>query len=329
MAPYFQLDLDTLPIDAQLARRLPYALARYYMALPLGQDGDCISVAMAYPENVRARQTLSRLLQAEIVAVFTPAESLLPALERVYPPQSATNRAILAWYDEPGGEAAITATSGWMEGLLQARATVLNASELCLDELLAMATPNRFELVVLPIPDRRTLPAVLQRAAVPLLFVRGEQRNVGRILVVMRGFASDEQAMNWLALFAGQQASVTLMPLTNGTGLGLSEYYHQETPAGQHLERCLRRLATEGESASLTFRQGDAVQQVVEEMTGSNYDLLVVAAEAEGDFVGRVIAALEQRRSEHAGPILVLEPPELPAERPMAESLATRGGRRE
>jgi nucleotide-binding universal stress UspA family protein len=201
-----------------------------------------------------------------------------------------------------------------MEGLLQAQATVLSASEINLDELLAMAKPGRYELIVLPIPDSRTLSGILQRAAAPLLFVRGDRQAVGRILLVMRGYASDEQALAWLAPFVGQQASVTLMPLTNGTGLGFSEYYHLETPAGQHLERCLRHLDAEGVSASLKYRQGDAVQQVVEEMAADDYDLLVLAAEAEGDFVGRVIAAVEQRRGNQAGPILVIKPPELPAQ---------------
>ena len=55
MAPYLQLDLNSVTIDAQLAHRVPYALSRYYLALPLGQDNGSVSVAMAYPGNAKAR----------------------------------------------------------------------------------------------------------------------------------------------------------------------------------------------------------------------------------------------------------------------------------
>jgi hypothetical protein len=102
------------------------------------------------------------------------------------------------------------------------------------------------------------------------------------------------------------------MPLTNGTDLNLSQYHHRESLAGQHLEHCLCRLNAEGVRVNLKFRQGNAVQQVVDEVRGDAYDLLAIAAEAEGSFVSQVITAVDQGHAHRNRPIFVLKPPELP-----------------
>ncbi|MGD2049303.1 MAG: hypothetical protein PVH03_07405, partial [Chloroflexota bacterium] len=265
MAPYLQLDPNSVTIDVQLARRVPYTLSRYYMALPLGQDHGYVSVAMAFPENVKARQILSRLLQAEVVPVFTPEESILSALERIHCPEDRASHSILAWYDQPEWETVVTAATTMLGDILQAQATTLASPEISLDETLALAATGQYELVVLPLPVNLALSTVLSQGTTPLFFVRGGHQAIRHILVVMRGFASDEQALDWLVLFTWQhQPTVTLMPLTNGSELNLSQYHHRESLAGQHLARCLRRLHSEGVRVDLKFRQGNAIRQVVE-----------------------------------------------------------------
>ncbi len=109
--PTLQVNLSAVNIDFPLAQRVPYALSRYYLALALGQENGSVSVAMAYPENLKARQVLGGLLQAEVVPVFTPAEQLLPVLERVYCPHHGGKRSILAWYEGAESETAVTRTA--------------------------------------------------------------------------------------------------------------------------------------------------------------------------------------------------------------------------
>jgi hypothetical protein len=50
---YPLLALADISIDPELARRLPRRLAYYHLALPIAQDEDDITLAMAYPENRR------------------------------------------------------------------------------------------------------------------------------------------------------------------------------------------------------------------------------------------------------------------------------------
>ena len=313
IAPTLQVDLSAITIDFSLAQQVPYALSRYYLALPLGRENGAVSVAMAYPENVKARQVLSRLLEARIVPVFTPAEKLLPALERVYQPENREEHAILAWCEQPEWETAVMTATSMLSETLHVSAATCSSANLSLDEVFSLAVTGHYELVVMPSPMPAMLPDVLNQAATPLYFVRGEQPTIRRILLVMRGFASDERVLEWLNPFARQQqAVVTLLPLTNGFESGFGPYLQRESPASQHLDLCLRHLHTEGVTIDLKFRQGNPIQQVVTEIASNvyPYDLVAIAAEDSGDFVHRVIAAIDQNGVHGSRPIFVLKPPE-------------------
>ena len=313
MTPTLQQSLASIAIDASLTQRVPYALSRYYMALPLGEENGSVSVAMSYPENVNAQHVLSHLLQARVVPVFAPAELLLPMLERIYHPENDVRHAILAWYDQSEEATAVTTAVTMLSAALHVSATVYTAADLELDKILRLANSGQRELLVMPAPARVNLSAVLNQAAVPLFLVRGEQPVIRSILVVMRGFASDERALDWLTSFSWQQqVTVTLMPLFGGPGAHLHPYQSQDCPATQHLDRCLRRLQAAGITVMLKYRFGDVIRQVVDEVADSGYDLLVLAAEAEGDFVSKVITAVDRHQVHHNHPIFVLKPPELP-----------------
>ena len=267
MTHYLELDLNSITLNPHLARQVPYALSRYYLALPIGRENGSVSVAMACPDNVKARRILSQLLQAQVVPLLAPASAIQQALDRVYGSEQSLNYSVLAWYGSPEGETAVFPPT----------------------------------------------PSPLSNMLHPNFFVRGGQQTIQRILVVMRGFASDEYVLDWLSPFAkGQKAAVTLMPLTDGPSLDLNPYLYPNSPHRQHLERCLRQLEREGVSVNLKFRQGDAVQQIVAETIQNTYDLLVMTAAAEGRFVNQVITAVDQHHAHMGRPIFVLKPPDLP-----------------
>lgn len=310
MIAQLQLDLATLPIDVQLARRVPYALSCYYQALPLGQENGRVSVAMAYPENQRARQTLTNLLQAEVVPVFVPVEALQPALDRIHQEPQAQTHTILAWLGEPEWHTAVLAAAALLENTFAAATAVITPTTATLSQALALAAARRCEMALCPQPALPSLAAALEEAQTSLFLVRGQSLPPRRILLVLRGYASDERAVEWLAQFARRhQAAVTLLPLLHGA---LNQYHDPHSAAGQHLTRCLSRLGSQGIAVDLKYRRGSATQQVVDEVIGDGYDLLLLAAEAEGNFVARVITAVDQRGAHHARPIFVLKPPELP-----------------
>lgn len=261
MTHYLELDLNSITLNPHLVRQVPYALSRYYLALPIGRENGSVSVAMAYPENEKARRILSQLLQANVVPLLASVQAIQQALERVYCPEQ------LAWKT-----AVSTAASPWD-----------NSRD----------------------PRVSTL-ATLGHSLTPDCAIQ-------HILVVMRGFASDEYLLDWLSPFAkGQKAAVTLLPLTKSPSRHLNPYLCQDSPPRQHLERCLHQLEKDEVTVSLKFRQGDAVQQIVAETMQNSYDLFVMTAEAEGRFVNEVITAVDQHHAHTGHPIFVLQPPELP-----------------
>jgi hypothetical protein len=307
------LNLDTINVDRQLLRRVPYALCRYYLALPLGQENGSVSVAMAYPENDHARHILAGLLQAEVVPVFVPAESLQAALARNYPPSDQQRlERILGWYDGPESATAVATATSELASTLQVEAALVHASEQSLNRVLQLAAAEQHGLIVCPRPANPTLAWLISHAPAPLLFVRQPLPPMRRMLVVMRGFASDERMLDWLLSFAWQyQAGLTLLLLTHDLGQDIGQYHQTDSLAGRHLARCLDRLKVVELVVDLKFRQGDAVEQVLEEVSGAEYDLLALAAEAGGSFVRRVIATIDQRQVHNGRPIFVLTPPEL------------------
>lgn len=98
MASFFDLNLNTISIDAELAKQVPYALSSYYLALPLARENGRVSVIMAHPENAAALQTLGRLLDAHIVLVAGSATAIQTALAHIYHPDAAATP-VLAWSD--------------------------------------------------------------------------------------------------------------------------------------------------------------------------------------------------------------------------------------
>lgn len=313
MAHYLKLDLNAITLNPHLARQVPYALARYYLALPIGRENGSVSVAMAYPDNKKARRILGHLLQAKVVPLLASAQSIQQALDYIHCPEQQQSHSILAWYGQPEWETAVATTASSLGNTLHTKVTTLPGTGLSPDEALSLAAAGNYELGVYPLPDSKQLSTFLGQSVTPLFFVRGEHYTMQRILVVMRGFASDERALDWLTPFAwGQKAKVTLMPLANGHALDLYQYHHQDSPHRHHLMHCLHRLEEEGVPVDLKFRQGNIIQQVVEETASNDYDLLAIAAEAEGSFVNQVITAVDQRHAHCNRPIFVLKPPALP-----------------
>ena len=312
MTNYLELDLNSITINLQLARQVPYALSRYYLALPLGRENGAVSVAMAYPGNEKARQILSDLLVAEVVPVLAPAQSIQQLLESIHCPKQQQDRSILAWYGQPEWETAVSTAASTLGNIFHTKVTTLTDPDLTPEEVLSLAADGSYELGIYPLPESADLETFIRQADTPLFFVRGAYQTMRRILVVLRGFASDERTLDWLAPLAGEEkAVVTLLSLADGHVLDLTHPHGQDARHREHLARSLQHLESKGVTVNLKFRQGDLIQQVIEETTGDGYDLLAIMAEAEGSFVMQVITAVDQHHAHAGRPIFVLKPPVL------------------
>lgn len=310
MTSYLNLDLNAVTIDAELAHQLPYALSNYYLALPLARENGRVSVAMAYPENQAARQSLGRLLQADIVPVQASVDAIRSALTNLYQPEQQQVDKLFVWHDQSPLATSVMDTARTLNKTLHAQMHALVAPQTHLSVALTLAAAEKDTLVVLHMPETISLSTILSRAATPLFLVRDDYQPIHRILVALRGFASDEYALRSIVRFAWPlHTTVTLMPLVYEPVLNLSHFQRQGDPFSQHLERCLHHLHENGMRVDLKFRQGDPIRQVIAEVSTEPYDLLVIAAEARGAFVGQMIMAMNQCSVYMDRPIFIVKPP--------------------
>ncbi len=314
MACFPELDPNLVKPDPELAQQVPYDLAIYYLALPLAQENGSVSVAMAHPENTAAVAILQELLHSAIVPLRSRSETIRTAIQKLHGRNGVSASRILAWSATPEYENAVRRTAGVFAAVQGASISLLPTGQIDIDATLRAAQDSHATLTILSSPLGGPLTELISRCATPLVLVRGEFRPIERILVATRGFASDDQVLNWLAAFAEvQQAQVSLLPLVDSQVLELEDLLCIDGPAKRHMDHLLQRLIGENVPASLRIRPGDPIEQVVAELRQGSYDLLIIAAEAHGQFVARVLETLDAEAVHGDRPIFVLKPTDLPA----------------
>lgn len=89
------VDLDDVPIDAELVRRIPQNVARGHRAVPFAAQNGEILVAMANPIDVVAVDDIRHLLQAPIKAVMADSAQIDTTIERGNSSDSQVAEALL------------------------------------------------------------------------------------------------------------------------------------------------------------------------------------------------------------------------------------------
>lgn len=253
-----------------------------------------------------------------MVPVRGATDAIRTALLTMQPAQAQPDAGILGWSPGPTW----TPTVGvWMHLLAEAltapaslmEATPMEVVEVTPNPGINAVSKQHYRLRVFGLPSQTSPDELLRAATGPLLLVREpEARPLRRILVALRGFSSDDQALDWVTRLAQHSgAAVTLLPIA-------AVPFARSTPASNGsnvqgsswpvIDDCLRRFQAGGTQTSLRLRQGDPVQQIADELEQGDYDLLVVAAEGVGEFVSRVLAEVSLRPRCAQQSVLVLKP---------------------
>jgi hypothetical protein len=310
MPGYLSLDLDTVVVDAALARRLPPGLAAYYLALPLSCEDGSISVAMAYPENESALAVLRAVLGAPIVPVRAPDAAIRQALARAKEVDPRPEPRVLVWSADSQLLEATTKIAMRFAGALAATVTALAAPELDLRATLTIAREGAYKLAAIYAAAEVTPAQLWQQAETSLLVLGAPPAEFRQILVVLRGYSADCHALEWLAPQLQQPGVVvTLLPLPSTAKAGPPSPLSLRGPQNSHLRECLCHAALQDTPVFVRFRQGPAAEQVAAEVRYGAYDLVVIAAEGYGQFVSNVLSALEEERSHEQLSFFILKPP--------------------
>ena len=247
---------------------------------------------------------LGRRLGADVLPLAGEEADIRRAIERVYAVGSVANGAHIsqvAWRGAPQSA---------VECMARRVGHLLHLPVRHIESLTEPAVEGA--LVITAAVHAAELPALLTQLPGPLLLVRKAAHLPRRLLVVLRGYASDEMLLDMLIPLArGNEVSITALMLTTPRPTALARLLCQEGAAKEHVEACLHRLQNAGIAARLLLRLGDPQTQVSDELAQHPYDLLVVAAEGQGVFVAQLLAALETRQilSEHS--VLIVKPPTL------------------
>lgn len=304
------LDVEHVKPDPDLVGRVPPAWALYYVALPLAREDGEVSVAMAHPENATALAKLSTLLDGPISPVRSSAAAIRTALQTLHPQDTQPASGILGWEADSDPPLSI---AGWVELLsrtLHEPFTVRRAHASDRNIQLRSLLQERHKLVVHGQPALPSLPEVLSQATCPVFLLRGAApRPLSRILVVLRGFSSDELALEWGArLVHPGDGPFTLLPVAAHCPSSLLSAFTANDSYRQELDGYLRRPEPLNVNPCLTVRQGEPVSQIGDEAAALDYDLIIVSAEGDGAFVTKMLDELDRRRVHVGRPVLVLRP---------------------
>ncbi len=306
-----QLDLGSFAksADRELLKRIPQRVASYYLALPLASEGGRVTVVTAYPDNVAALSVLEKLLNAEIVPVSSSEMALQQAIAHIYPQMAPAAQAILAWTDDPAWTEVVVTMAQTFGRALDHGVHILD-SALSVGEVLAAAGRPDVALLVTHVTDEASLARLVHQSPASLLLVRGHTTALDHLLVALRGYGSDHQALEQvLPIIAREEALATVLPLARSASTHLNELLAGDSPARQHLQSFLHELDRRDIQVTVRLRQGDPVSQIVSELAQGIYGMLVIAAEAEGRFVWQVLSRIDETAVWPERPVLIVKPP--------------------
>jgi nucleotide-binding universal stress UspA family protein len=303
------VDKDTFKAsDPFLLDRVPHKLACYYQAFPLAEEDGLVTVITAHPENKAGLWVLRRLLNADIVPVSSSEAAVQDAIARIYSSEQPGPQTILAWAGSSAQVRHVCRAAEMFGQVLNQPVTYIEG-DLPIGEHLRLYSNEEHSLLVAGTVDAMTRYRLLRCSPTALLLVRGEPSPIKKMLVVLRGYGSDHQTIERaLPLLAHEGAEVTVLPLLN-LARWQTNCPDSSAPYRTHLELCLSDLNKANVQVSLRLRQGNPVEQIVTELAQGDYDLLVIAAEARGDFVLNVLSRIDAAGVLPTQPMLIIKPP--------------------
>jgi hypothetical protein len=283
---YPNVSLEDLPLDETLARRLSRQLAYYHLALPIGIDDEGITVAMAQPDNVKAREIIQYALGQPVIPVRSEAEQIRRLLDTIWHTIQQ-----LPWLQ-------ITTSNNdpVVDHYARQFADIYGSQIISDGDHISEDT-----LFI-----RRFSEALSPRLLSSTLLVNRIVQPITHILHLVRLHTPDQAVVSSLVPLAEKYASkVVLLPDTGVVSGNLAYLTDRTTPQGQHLEKIRRQLDQQRISGELRLRQGVFIEIIQAEMASRAYDLVAVAADAYGEIVEGLT---DVTRPYHIPAMLVIKP---------------------
>lgn len=294
------LILDDLDLDPAVARRLSPDVASRHHALPVAAKDRRVTVVMADPTDKAALEAVTSELGLEPYIVQGDRTSIDRLLTQLWCEEKEISSQLLVYAPTDSRLSEMRQYAEYVGDLLNASLEYV-PGETTLDRV-AEKTRDGYELVIIGKPDESlrqrifSEPAnsrVVNRPRASLLFAQEPRQPLRRLLLIIQGNSSDGEATGWtLRLASPSGASVTGLAVVppvpamyqglGRIGGGLAELLSTNTTLGQQMRQVARRLVDAQIEGTLRLRQGSPDGEIRRELVESRFDLLVIAANAEG-----------------------------------------------
>ena len=278
------LSLEEVDFDVELAQRLPRRVAYYHLALPVAQDGEGITVAMAHPENRQVVGVLEAALNAKVIPVQSFAEMIRQQLDRIWQTARVAGAIRVSLWAQT--EDQLLRSAGYVDALLKALDRDGEVESSITDDFAPSLTADLIAAAVDHVPQS------LMRTSASILTLQDATALPKTILHILRGHIPDYRVLDWLiplALNSGAQVTL-LMGVDGGKSVvsDLSSILMGQDKRQAHLAECRRMLHEKAISGRLKLRQESLLDAISNELGERSYDLVAMAAEAYGDFAHQV-----------------------------------------
>lgn len=325
----YYLELNRLEPNLQLARLLPPDLALRYHALPVAKDGERITVAMADPNDIKAREAVLTTLGKATCIVQADVNAIDGLLEDLWHENINHTLNFLTWLPSDSLGAVVKTYAQNLSALLGASLSHFETSKTgrgAYRSLVEETKLVRADMVIFRAPCQSLLKRLVRGSdeymmtellPVSSLLVYGFRWPIKKILLVIRNEESDETPLNWtLNLAKASDAFVTVLPITIPVP-GIYAHIQPDVPTllttdcplGRKMRWVAHRLADWEIEGSLRLRNESPNDQIRCEVIEGDHDVIVIAAEPQNRLRGWIHGELVKPLLSWADrPVLVANP---------------------
>ena len=309
------LQVEHLHPDPRLASLLPSEIARRCHALPIAAEGKRITVAMAHPDDLAARQVVVDSLGPETFVVQANPQEMERMLDELWPSSAELLLHFMSWSPTKAIAAEIEPYAQAFSQIMDAHLTILRrpVTDRRLREfLLTEVERQQPDLLIFHSPvtlfptwlkPSWTENQLIKQIPVSLLVARNPRLPLLKILLVLRDSKFDAAAIKWVVRIASQSgAAVTVLPLLAplppifaGINIQQRSLIHllgSTYPLGETLRQVSQSLVEQNIQGTLRIRDGNIVDQIRQEVEENDYDFAVIAADAQRSIVRWMLGEL-------------------------------------
>lgn len=291
------LMLDELTLDPELVHLFSSRLASRFHTLPVAKAGGRITVVIADPEDLEARNAIETTLGRTPYFVRGDQAKIDALIHMLYPNLAQASQYILALGDHARLDTLERCARdiGIALQIKDIRQKPIDEGDLI--SLAHSADYGRCRLVIVEFPERKLLQRILRgsveisflrRLPISCLITQGQWTSFETPLLILHGDSSDMIALEWVIKLAYLQpahvTAVLVLPQVPGMYDGLEkmrysipELLHQESMLGRNLRQVMQRLQDHHVKGDLFLKQGIRAWEIRRFLESRRFDLMITA----------------------------------------------------